>query len=148
MPVSPAQLRAARALLDWSQQELAERAGINWTTVRDFESGRRQLRRASLDAILEALSPHVAFFGDEEASFSGGAGVRLRTRRPKPPSPTKSARGTTAKRKRPTAKSAPISPDPADDFDERLDQLTRRMEERQKRLEALMKQLKGEDDAT
>ena len=44
---SPEQCRAARGLLDWTQEELAEKAGVSRSTVRDFEKGRHDLSRAS-----------------------------------------------------------------------------------------------------
>ena len=40
MPMTPAQCRAARGLLDWSQKTLAAHAGISVATVRNFERGR------------------------------------------------------------------------------------------------------------
>ncbi len=39
--ISPEQSRAARGWLDWSQEELAKRANVSLSTVRDFEKGRR-----------------------------------------------------------------------------------------------------------
>jgi DNA-binding transcriptional regulator YiaG len=39
--MSPEQCRAARAWLNWTQQELARRAGVGLSTVRDFEKGER-----------------------------------------------------------------------------------------------------------
>jgi len=42
MKISPEQCRAARAWLDWSQEDLAEAANVSLSTVRDFEKGRRQ----------------------------------------------------------------------------------------------------------
>lgn len=37
----PAQCRAARAWLGWTQQDLADRARVGVSTVRDFEAERR-----------------------------------------------------------------------------------------------------------
>jgi transcriptional regulator with XRE-family HTH domain len=36
--ISPRQVHAARALLSWTQRDLAERAGVPETSVRAFES--------------------------------------------------------------------------------------------------------------
>ncbi|MBV9482818.1 MAG: helix-turn-helix domain-containing protein, partial [Acidobacteria bacterium] len=36
--IVPAQIRAARAMLEWSQEELAENSGVSLSTVRDVES--------------------------------------------------------------------------------------------------------------
>lgn len=40
--MTPAQCRAARGWLDWTQQDLADKASVGISTVRDFEAGRRQ----------------------------------------------------------------------------------------------------------
>jgi ribosome-binding protein aMBF1 (putative translation factor) len=39
--MSPSQSRTARAWLDWSEEDLAERSTLSATTVRDFENGHR-----------------------------------------------------------------------------------------------------------
>lgn len=39
--LTPEHSRAARGWLDWSQEELARRANVSLSTVRDFEKGRR-----------------------------------------------------------------------------------------------------------
>ncbi len=39
--ISPEQCRAARAWLGWAQPELAKRAKVGLSTVRDFETGTR-----------------------------------------------------------------------------------------------------------
>lgn len=49
--ISPEQSRAARAWLDWSQQDLADKANTSLSTVRDFESGRRTPIKNNLEAI-------------------------------------------------------------------------------------------------
>jgi DNA-binding XRE family transcriptional regulator len=41
--ISPAQCRAARALLSWTQAELAERASLSRKTVADFEQENRDV---------------------------------------------------------------------------------------------------------
>ena len=54
--LSPEQSRAARGWLDWSQEDLAKRANVSLSTVRDFEKGRRAPIRNNLDAMSGALA--------------------------------------------------------------------------------------------
>jgi transcriptional regulator with XRE-family HTH domain len=56
MTVTRHQVRAARALLDWTQPVLAERAGIALATLKRFEKGLRQPVPATLDAIVKTLA--------------------------------------------------------------------------------------------
>ena len=53
--IAPEHSRAARAWLDWSQEELAKRAQVSLSTVRDFEKGRRVPISNNLSAIGRAL---------------------------------------------------------------------------------------------
>lgn len=53
--LAPEQSRAARGWLDWSQEQLAERANVSLSTVRDFEKGRRTPIRNNLEAMAKAL---------------------------------------------------------------------------------------------
>jgi transcriptional regulator with XRE-family HTH domain len=72
------QLRAARALLGWSQTQLAERAGLSLPTVKrvETESGPR-VSDAARYALQQALESGGIEFIDENG---GGPGVRLRKR--------------------------------------------------------------------
>lgn len=54
--ISPEQCRAARGLLGWSQTELANRAGITLSTVKNFEVGRSNPIRLSMKAMEDALA--------------------------------------------------------------------------------------------
>ncbi|ADH89700.1 putative transcriptional regulator, XRE family [Ancylobacter novellus DSM 506] len=47
MELAPEQCRAARGLLNWTQEHLAERAGVSRSTVRDFECHRHVLHRGT-----------------------------------------------------------------------------------------------------
>ncbi len=53
--MTPAQCRAARALLQWSQNDLARNAGIDAVTLRNEESERTAAQRASFAVIRQAL---------------------------------------------------------------------------------------------
>lgn len=53
--ITPAQSRAARGWLDWSQEELAKRATVSLSTVKDFERGRRTPIGNNLSAISQAF---------------------------------------------------------------------------------------------
>lgn len=53
--LSPEQCRAARGWLGWSQDELARRATVGLSTVRDFEAGRRTPIANNIDAMRRAF---------------------------------------------------------------------------------------------
>jgi transcriptional regulator with XRE-family HTH domain len=73
--ITSSQCRAARGLLDWSQQELADKAKIGIVTVRQLEAGRNEPRKATLDVVRRALEAAGIEFIDENG---GGPGVRLK----------------------------------------------------------------------
>lgn len=71
--VSPAQCRAARALLKWTQARLAQQAAVARKTVADFELGNRSLhRRTRLDITVALEAAGVEFIWNVE-----GEGVRF-----------------------------------------------------------------------
>jgi transcriptional regulator with XRE-family HTH domain len=76
--VTAAQCRAARGLLDWSQQKLADRAGLGIVTIRQIEVGITDPRRATLAVLKQAFERAGIEFIDENG---GGPGVRIRKRK-------------------------------------------------------------------
>jgi predicted transcriptional regulator len=75
--VSIEQVKAARALLRWSQVDLASASGVSWPTIKRLEAksgpiGGRVDTAAAIRAALEAAG--VEFIEEN----GGGAGVRLR----------------------------------------------------------------------
>ncbi len=53
--LTPQQSRAARGWLDWNQEELAQRANVSLSTVRNFEKGRNAPIKNNLDAMRQAI---------------------------------------------------------------------------------------------
>jgi DNA-binding XRE family transcriptional regulator len=60
--LSPALCRAARGLLDWTQSDLAERAEVSRSTVRDFEGERHDIHRATGAQLRRAFEDHSVAF--------------------------------------------------------------------------------------
>jgi transcriptional regulator with XRE-family HTH domain len=75
--ITSGQCRAARGLLGWSQQDLADHAGLGIVTVRNLELGVHEPRRATLEVIRRALETAGIVLIDENG---GGPGVRLKKR--------------------------------------------------------------------
>ena len=76
--IYPVQIRAARALLDWSQQELAERSAVGLATIKRIEAAGRELAGTAktLFRIQKALEAPGVVFIDETDEH--GPGVRLK----------------------------------------------------------------------
>jgi len=73
--MTPAQCRAARGLLEWTQSQLAAAARVGLSTVRSFEKGVHTPVTHNLAAIRTALeAAGVEFINDER----GDGVVRLR----------------------------------------------------------------------
>jgi uncharacterized protein (DUF433 family)/transcriptional regulator with XRE-family HTH domain len=77
--VIPPQVRAARALLGWSQEELAREAGVAITTVRDVEGEKRAETAAAGEVVRALKNGGVEFV---PGSATSGPGVRLAKSRP------------------------------------------------------------------
>jgi len=92
--ITPWQIRAARALLDWSQQELADQAIISLNAVTRMERGAVDPRTSTTSAVEKALiKGGVEFI----AADHKGEGVRLIK-------PGILAKSTRAKRRRASAR--------------------------------------------
>jgi hypothetical protein len=75
--VTPAQLRAARGLLNWSVSELSEKTGLAMNTVRKAEDVRayKSVNKANSQLLRSTLEAEGVAFIDADAL---GVGVRLR----------------------------------------------------------------------
>jgi transcriptional regulator with XRE-family HTH domain len=71
----PAQCRAARGLLQWTQEQLAEKARVSRSTVRDFECHRHTLQRTTEAMVVKALEDAGIILLPADRY---GPGVRLR----------------------------------------------------------------------
>jgi transcriptional regulator with XRE-family HTH domain len=82
MNLFPEQCRAARGLLNWTQEHLAVTAGVSRSTIKDFECNRHALHRATEILLVKALEEAgVRLIPAQEE----GPGVRLSGRRAPPP---------------------------------------------------------------
>ena len=79
--ITAAQMRAARALLNIDQRELAERSGLSLPTIQRMEASDGVVRGnvTSLMKLVDALAGlDIELIGDNAISSSGGRGVRLK----------------------------------------------------------------------
>ncbi len=77
MTISGRQCKAARALLDLSQTELAGLAKVNINTLVDFENGTRATHPRTIEAIERTLEHAGIEFIEENG---GGPGLREKRR--------------------------------------------------------------------
>ncbi len=73
--ITPAQCRAARAILDMTQSQLANSAALGLSTIVDFERERRYVSEHAVIAMRRALERAGVEFIRQDG---GGAGVRLK----------------------------------------------------------------------
>ncbi len=77
MDITSAQCRAARGLVNLTQQDLADASRVSKRTIVSFESDTSAPNPATLEAVRRALEAAGVEFIPENG---GGAGVRLRDR--------------------------------------------------------------------
>jgi transcriptional regulator with XRE-family HTH domain len=76
--MTPAQCKSARALIGWSQLDLAKAAQVGVVSLRQFERGATEPRRATIAVIRRALEAAGVIFIDGNGE---GPGVRLKKKK-------------------------------------------------------------------
>lgn len=71
------QVRAARALLNLSRDELGELAGVSGRTVANIEASDRKPIRSTIEAVMSALMGAGIRFIPADPETGTGPGVRL-----------------------------------------------------------------------
>ena len=78
--ITAGQCRAARALLNWSREQLAEVSRVSLRTIIEHERGSHVLGKVTLDSLRRTLeSAGVEFLAENDK----GVGVRLRKGTPR-----------------------------------------------------------------
>lgn len=75
--MTPIQLRMARSALQLGVRELAELAGISFTTISRFETGKSGLQHSTAEALRKALEAKGIQF-IESGHVATGIGVSIR----------------------------------------------------------------------
>jgi predicted transcriptional regulator len=86
--ITSAQMRAARALLNIDQRQLAEMSGVSLPTIQRMEASDGTVRGVidTLTKVVEALDrAGIELISDNAPSVAGGRGVRLKHARPAEP---------------------------------------------------------------
>lgn len=76
--ITPAQIRAARALIGWKQSDLAAKSGVSEISIKNIERGATDARSSTLASIQSAFLEAGVVFLDPGDTRDGGHGVRLR----------------------------------------------------------------------
>jgi transcriptional regulator with XRE-family HTH domain len=99
--MSPEQCRAARAWLDWTIADLAERAHVGISTIRSFEGDDRTPIQNNLEAIRRALEIEgIVFTYNPDGSPLGLAG-KTRGTQPRAPKKKTVLRTTKGRQRKP-----------------------------------------------
>jgi transcriptional regulator with XRE-family HTH domain len=79
--ITGAQMRAARALLEIDQRDLAQRAGLSLPTIQRMESSDGVIR-GNVDSLMKLVAAlataGIELIGEGAVSHGGGRGVRLK----------------------------------------------------------------------
>ena len=64
--LTPGQIRAARALLDWSRHTLADKAGVSVRRLASIESRQTLTKPATMERIFEAFRKEGICFSEQD----------------------------------------------------------------------------------
>lgn len=76
--ITPAQIRAARALAGWTQADLARASGVSEVAIKNLERSATDPRVSTINAIQAAFDMAGIIFLDAGDVRDGGPGVRLK----------------------------------------------------------------------
>ncbi len=77
--ITRAQIRAARALIDWTQSDLAQASGVSQVAIKNLERGATDHPRVStINNIQAAFDEAGVIFLDAGDIRNGGVGVRIK----------------------------------------------------------------------
>ena len=76
--ITPAQIRAARALLGWKQTDLATASGVSAIAIKNIERGATDPRMSTVNSIQQAFDRAGVVFLDTGDIRDGGPGLRLK----------------------------------------------------------------------
>ena len=77
--LTPQQLRAGRAFLGWTREEMSEKSGVPAITIKQFESGKTDPRLTTVHKLRRALERAGLIIIDQDDE--AGPGLRLRGKR-------------------------------------------------------------------
>ena len=79
--ITSRQMRAARALLDIDQRQLADLSGLSLPTIQRMEAS-EDIVRGNVDSLMKLVTAldraGIELIGDDAMSQAGGRGVRLK----------------------------------------------------------------------
>lgn len=78
--ITRAQIRAARALIGWTQAHLAQASGVSAVAIKNLERGVTDPRLSTISNIQTAFDQAGVIFLDAGDIRDGGVGVRLKNR--------------------------------------------------------------------
>jgi transcriptional regulator with XRE-family HTH domain len=83
--ITAGQVRAARALIGWTQADLAQASGVSQVAIKNLERGVTDPRVSTINNIQVAFDQGGVIFLASREARDGGPGVRLKSREGRTP---------------------------------------------------------------